>query len=68
MPTTPSSKATAAAIASITSMNEVCAIDSARTSFSDRTFARGRLGFTAHTASWISLRKVGDPSRSLRMT
>ena len=50
MPTTPSSSATAAAIASMTSANEVCAIDADMISLSVRTLATGRLPFTDHTA------------------
>ena len=50
MPTTPRSSATDAAIASMTSMNEVWAIDSDAAASSVRTLATGRLAFTDQTA------------------
>ena len=51
MPKTPSNSAIAPAMASITSVKDVRAIDWSYTSPSVRTCANGRLAFTDHTAS-----------------
>ena len=68
MPTTPSSSAIAPAIASITSVNDVRAIDALTTSSSVRTLASGRFGFTDQTARLTSLANAVEPARGLRIT
>ena len=68
MPTTPSSSATPAAMATIASANEVCAIDRAASCSMLPTFASGTLLSTHHTARWISRRKPGDPVLAERTT
>src|SRR3954471_13466902 len=57
----------APAIASITSVNEVRAIDLREISSSVRTSARGELGLTDQTACRTSLRNAAEPVRGLRM-
>src|SRR5215471_11559852 len=53
---------------SITSANDVCAIDADMMSVSERTLATGRLALTDHTACWISFTSVVDFGRSVRIT
>jgi hypothetical protein len=67
MPTMPRAKATTAAMLSITSANDVCAIESDRISSSVRTLATGRFGLTDQTAACTSLSSAGDPTRGVRM-
>src|SRR5919112_4859113 len=65
-PMTPRTSAVIAAMPSIVSANDVWAIDFALMAASVRTFASGRLGFTAHTACSSSRRNPGDWIRSDR--
>ena len=62
----PSSRAVKAAIASITRVNEVRAMERWKIVSKVRTSASGRLGFTDHTASWTSSRNCGVPTRGER--
>ena len=63
---TPSSSAIPPAIASITSVNEVRAIDRACSSAMDCTAATERLAFTDHTACSTWRRNSSLPVRALR--
>src|SRR5690348_18505018 len=63
----PSTSAIDAAMANMTSVKDVRAIDSPTISCMVLTEASGRLGFTDQTAWRIALRKLSVPARSLRI-
>ena len=67
MPAMPNSSAIAPAIASMTSVNDVRAIDLLTTASSVRTPASGRFGLTDHTARPTSPVNALDAARELRI-
>ena len=67
MPATPSRSAIAPASPSITSANDVRAIDRLMISSSVRTVVSGRFGLIDQIARLTSLTNADDPARGLRI-